>query len=257
MTTAVQTQNDVAIAALNGAVGGLTAEEISEELDGATPRYSQVKIPSGGGIAFEVPGEDPESPDIKKDITGIIVWHHGANAYWANKGDTTDAAPDCSSIDGKTGIRNADYANAFGEGLSCSCATCPLNQFGSGEGGKGKACKNMKRLYILTDESLFPYCLTLPPTSLGAFTDYVTMNLSRGRKVCDVITQITLAKRENKTGQSYSVAVFKALGELSEENRQASRNYRETIKAFVQRGQDVAQELGGATVDMETGEIID
>ena len=68
MTTAVQTQNDVAIAALNGAVGGLTAEEISEELDGATPRYSQVKIPSGGGIAFEVPGEDPESPDIKKDI---------------------------------------------------------------------------------------------------------------------------------------------------------------------------------------------
>lgn len=250
--TAVQKNEDYAIIALNGAADGLTAEEINEELDGAIPRYAQVKIPSGGSIAFEVPGEDPESPDIKKDITGVIVYHHGANAYWADKGDS-DAPPTCSSIDGKTGVKNADYVDAFGEGNICSCATCPLNQFGSGEGGRGKACKNMKKLYILTADSLFPLCLTLPPTSIGAYTDYVTLQLSRGRKVCDVVTQITLTKKENKTGQAYSVAVFKALGELNEQHRHASRVYRDSIKACLNAGQNIQ---ANTTVDIETGEIV-
>lgn len=253
MSKDLQTTDNFNIAALNGAAGGLTAEEINEELDGATPRYAQVKIPSGGGIAFEVPGEDPESPDIKKDITGIIVYHHSSNAYWEDHDGDNNTPPTCSSLDGKTGVRNADYANAFNEGMLQDCATCPLNMFGSGEGGKGKACKNMKKLYVLTLDSIFPYCLTLPPTSIGAFTDYVTLNLAKGRKVCDVVTKITLAKKENKTGQAYSVAVFRFAGELPEETREASRNYRNTIKACVQQ----IPSVDPVTVDTETGEILD
>lgn len=220
------------LAALDEGVG-LSAEEIAEELGGEAPKYPQVKIPSGGGLALEVPGEDPGNPDVTKQLEGVVVWHHSVNAYWESR-DTTNEPPACSSIDGK-----------FGEhaGITTPCRDCPMNQFGSGEGGKGKACKNMKRLYILTKDSLFPYALTLPPTSIRAWTDYVSSLLQKGRKACDVVTRVSLAKKENPSGQPYSVAVFANAGGLDEGTRDRARAYRETIKAFVAAGQDVAHEL--------------
>ena len=37
---------------------------IREELDGlGSIPFDVVKIPSGGGVAFEVPGDDPDNPD--------------------------------------------------------------------------------------------------------------------------------------------------------------------------------------------------
>ena len=213
--------------------GSLSPEEIAEELGGEAPKYPQVKIPSGGGLAFEVPGEDPSSPDVAKQLEGVVVWHHSVNAYWESK-DTTNTPPTCSSIDGQFGLH---------DGITIPCKECPMNQFGSGEGGKGKACKNMKRLYILTPDSLFPFALTLPPTSIRAWTDYVSSLLQRGHKACDVVTRVSLAKKENAAGQPYSVAVFSNAGGLDEAVREKARSYRETIRAFVSAGHDVAQEL--------------
>ena len=38
---------------------GALAEAIAEEMDGlGTVPFDRVKIPSGGGLAFEIPGED-------------------------------------------------------------------------------------------------------------------------------------------------------------------------------------------------------
>ena len=35
------------------------AELFSEELDGLRPSFEKIKIPAGGGLAYEVPGDDP------------------------------------------------------------------------------------------------------------------------------------------------------------------------------------------------------
>lgn len=52
------------------------AQVIHEELDGLGPiPFDTVKVPSGGGIAFEVPSDDPESPDSEKSLVGVIVYH--------------------------------------------------------------------------------------------------------------------------------------------------------------------------------------
>ena len=36
----------------------------------------RVKIPSGGGLAFELPGEDDENPESATEIVGVILDHH-------------------------------------------------------------------------------------------------------------------------------------------------------------------------------------
>lgn len=57
---------------------------IREELDGlGSIPFDVVKIPSGGGVAFEVPGDDPDNPDVVKELTGVIIEHHPMNSYWA------------------------------------------------------------------------------------------------------------------------------------------------------------------------------
>ena len=48
--------------------------EIAEEMDGLGDiSFDSIKIPSGGGLAFEVPGDDPENPGIEKEICGVIL----------------------------------------------------------------------------------------------------------------------------------------------------------------------------------------
>ena len=79
------------------------AEVIAEEMDGLSIEFDRVKIPSGGGLAFEVPGDDPDEPDMKKEIVGVIVDQHAVNAYWAVKYSGQNNPPDCSSMDGKVG----------------------------------------------------------------------------------------------------------------------------------------------------------
>ena len=56
----VKKEENTAVAYGTGANLG---ELFAEELDGLTPSFERIKIPAGGGLAFEVPGDDPDSPD--------------------------------------------------------------------------------------------------------------------------------------------------------------------------------------------------
>lgn len=142
-------------------------EALIEELgEDAKIPYDRVKIPSGGTTAFEVPSDDPDNPDIEKEIEGIIVYAQKINAYWKDAYSGDNTSPDCSSNDGKVGVE-------FETGEIHKCVDCPFNEFKSGPNGVGKACKNMRRLYIIRTGCTLPIVLTLPPTSLRAYEDYV------------------------------------------------------------------------------------
>lgn len=39
------------------------ADVMCAEMDGLSAAFERVKIPSGGGVMFEIPGENPEEPD--------------------------------------------------------------------------------------------------------------------------------------------------------------------------------------------------
>ena len=79
-------------------------EALADEYAGLEFSIDRVKLPAGGGTAFEVPAEDGEDTEMVKDITGVILYNHLAYAYYASAFAGGHAAPDCSSIDGATGI---------------------------------------------------------------------------------------------------------------------------------------------------------
>lgn len=192
-------------------------QTFKEEMDGlGTMPIDVIKIPSGGGIAFEVPGDDPESPDMAKEIVGVIVAHKPQNAYWQDAYNGDNANPDCQSLDGKTGINSAT-------GEVRDCDSCPFNQFGSaknaqGQPTKGKACKNTHRLYLLQEGAMFPVIINLPPTSIKSFKDYLTKRLLlRGKKSSSVVTKIALKKATSGDGITYSQCVFTKAGDLSKD----------------------------------------
>ena len=41
-------------------------EELSEDFDGLQMSFQRVKIPAGGALQFEIPGDDPENPEYER-----------------------------------------------------------------------------------------------------------------------------------------------------------------------------------------------
>ena len=223
----------------NLALDNSIMEAMAEELgDDAVIPYDRIKIPSGGLTAFEIPGDDPDNPDTVKEIVGIIVYAHNINAYWQNAYDGENNPPDCSSTDGKTGI-------VFETGEMHNCKNCPLNQFGSGKSNKGKACKNMMRLYILQEGSPLPLILTLPPTSIKAYKDYVGRQIvTKGLRSYHVVTRITLKKEKNAGGIIYSKAQFAKVGKVPDSMKDTLAEYFNSMKESVSNIEVNAEDYG-------------
>jgi len=232
---------------------GVDAYDPSEYEDIA-PEFPRVKIPAGGALAFELPNpDDPDDPIASKTIEGVIVYQHNANAYWEDT-DGSGSPPDCSSQDGHTG-----YGAPGG-----ACAACPYNQFGSGEGGLGKACKNMRNIYLLRDGDMLPLLISLPPTSLKAFQVYANNIRFAGRALSGVRTQVSLKKQEGN-GNTYSVAVFRMTGTLAPALAETGKQYAAEIRSSIKqlRADRSAPEgdynIPGASttgsMDPETGEL--
>lgn len=210
-------------------ISGDLAQAIVEEMDGlgALP-FDKVKFPSGGGIAFELPGEDENNPEIKAEITGVILDHYPVNAYWKTKFTGSKEAPDCSSYDGKQGIDRVT-------GEVKDCARCPYNQFGSissdDKNDKRKACKNIHRVVLLREGNPIPLVLSLPSTSIKCMRDYIAKRIIlKGLRCWQVVTKITLKKAQNATGIAYSRAVFTFVGKLSPEQTKEAEAMKEQVK---------------------------
>lgn len=191
------------------------AKEILDELsdiDNLLPRaMGRIKMGSGGMRAFSVHEIGEEAPDVATSITCAIIHSHDCNAYWSRPMEESgdDKAPDCVSSDGIEGVRRDS-----GEIIACN--TCPCNKYGSDpRGGNGKACKNMRRLYLMRETDQFPMIMDLPPTALYAFADYrVNIGIKKRQKMLNVLTRITLAQKKNKSAIEYNVPVFTPVGVL-------------------------------------------
>ena len=219
---------------------------LSEELAGLSGTFERVRIPAGGGTIFEIPGDDPDSPEALKDFTAVILHHHPLYAFYRTKYAGGSNPPDCGSFDGVTG--EGDPGG--------SCVACPYNQFGSGEGG-GKACKNRRRIYLLREGEIFPMLLSLPTGSLKDFTRYLMRLLGKGLKSNAVLTRFTLKKAVNAGGIAFSQAQFSQARVLTPEELTLVLPLSEQVKAFSARvGYDVEPVSEPVSqIDPETGEI--
>lgn len=197
----MENQNDMPIIDMDGFAGLLRHESlniiIAEECQGLEFSFDRVKFPAGGGTTFEVPSDESAEGEPVKELTGVIIYNHPSNVYYQSKYAGGKNPPDCSSFDGVMGIGNPGGY----------CADCPYNKFGSGE-GKGKLCKNKRTLYLLRPGERFPLTISLPVGSIKSFAQYVKSQLSKGRRISNVVTKISLKKAVNASGITYSQAVF-------------------------------------------------
>lgn len=206
----------------------LRAQAASITTSVALPRIS---IMAGGAGLFEF-STDGQTADR---FTGVVLNNHPTNILWdrpyggqALAEDDPNRFPACSSDDGITGIpregfRHAGLNGGIGDGVATvECRTCPYNQWGTGDmfkpqgNKKGKAVTNQRKVYILLDGNQVPFELTLPPTSLSAFDEYLTSLLNRNLPVQAVVTEFRQEKKQKGT-MKYAEARFTMVGTLTQE----------------------------------------
>lgn len=201
-----------------------SSEDLADDMDGLQLTMQRVKIPGGGNLQFEIRSDDPDNPDYERKLVGVILYHHLANAYWPEGSEYDDNVPPfCQSFDGKQG-----YGEPGGV-----CAACAFNQFGSTANGSGKACKNMRQIYLLRSGEYLPLQLSLPPTSLRPFNDFMNLAfVARRRPSYSAIVEIGL-KRAESGGYTYSVATFRKVRDLEGEGLAAVKSYAANFKEQV------------------------
>jgi hypothetical protein len=138
---------------------------------------SRIGAPAGNRIkvtqkkTFRMPsGEESPGP-----IKAVILDFISGNYFYPGVYDPDDITPpDCFAL----GVEVAtmvphDTAPAK---QSDACATCPQNQFGTAQRGKGKACQNARVLALLAPDAQEDspiMTLKVSPTGLRAYDGYV------------------------------------------------------------------------------------
>lgn len=212
-------------------------EVFAANLEGLTTtfQFEKIKMPSGGGLAFTIPTD--EKPIAASTIKGVIIDHYGVKAYWKEAFTGENNPPNCASMDGINGtLRNEDDTVSA---KTISCATCPYNQFGSGikvnakgekVATKGKACKDIHRIYMLSEGMILPYLIPLPPTSKGTIRDYMKKLTARFKPFYAVVTEISLITDKNDDGIEYSKAVMAKVADLTPQEAAEMKKYSAVLK---------------------------
>lgn len=191
----------------------------------------RINIMAGGAGLFE----NTADGTTFNEFAGVVLNNHPTNILWdrpyggqALAEDDPNRFPACSSTDGVTGIpregfRHAGLNGGTGDGVTAVvCRTCPYNQWGTGDmfkpqgNKKGKAVTNQRKVYILLDGNQVPFELTLPPTSLSAFDEYLTTLINRNLPVQAVVTKFQQEKKQKGT-MKYAEARFSMAGTLTQE----------------------------------------
>ena len=213
--------------------------DIKDNLEGVTPRLPQIVIKHGAEM-FAFPDESKS-----ESFDGFIVDFVNCNAYWDKAVDEGggDEPPRCASPDG--------IAPNTDDPISASCAGCAKNQFGSSQdGSKGKACKNMRRLHIYLDSlgETVPYRLTVPPSSLRAVDEYLTVLTSKGLPYRAVRTVFSLEPMR-KGGMEWSALKLRHEGVINtKEDAEMILRMKQTFLAAMRYQEVRADEYGNGSV---------
>lgn len=141
----------------------IEGDETTKALMGGGSTAKRISI-RGGIFRMVVGGKEVAKNEARSmDVVIVKAAEHVARQYYAGtyNPDSAGEAPDCWSSDG----RKPDAGVEKPQGASC--ATCPQNIAGSGQ-GKSRACRFQQRLAVVMAGDLEGdvYQLALPATSI-------------------------------------------------------------------------------------------
>lgn len=141
---------------------------------------NQLGQSSGNKIKVEPTGDFvlPDGMNLGNEIQVVVVDFATHHDFYAGPFNKDNPEPPICYARGKDLTTLAPEADSP-EIQADKCASCPMNQFGSGQNGKSKACKNSRALAVLVVDPENPdahnapeapiYSLILPPTSIKSF----------------------------------------------------------------------------------------
>lgn len=232
---------------------------------------SRVKI-APGGIGQFLMGDD-----TAKNFTAIVAISQKIRGYWPGSG--TGAPPLCSSPDGRIGyFADAPDPRQMEDAMRSAkphpgvvlmahqdaafpphfdCAACQMNQWGSehqrrGGVGKGKACKEMRRLLLLIDGWTLPALMSLPPTSIRAWDAYCSAQAAKKSAYFAVRTKFELDSAQSNGGETYNVVRVSMAGPVDAEQLPLVAEIRQQYRALV-GGLPVVADEYDTTVSTDDG----
>ncbi len=167
----------------------MQANAALSEAEHSEPVPVRYKLVGQGGTPFFV---NDATGEAAKTLTVRVAFYHSARVMFDQSDENSDdkKPPLCTSHDGKIGqYQDENEVKAFRE-----CASCPFNQFGSDpKTGIGKACKSLRRLYVLVDGAEdIPAIINLPPSSLKVWDKFASAVRFRGQMVSNYELKLSL-----------------------------------------------------------------
>lgn len=210
---------------------------------------TRIKMPTGGGLKWTVPSIRGEQN--LEELEGIIIHQRDTRAYWEKNIDEGGGGqpPDCASEDGYTGVGKPGG----------NCAECPMNKWGTEKkAGRGKACKELKIVYVLPKGRQFlPYVFILPPTSLKPMQNYFLGLASEGIRSDTVRTRFRLKEAVNQGGTKYAQVdprLPEKDAELTPDEVEAIRAYVAAVRPALERRPVIVQsDVAGPEADDTEG----
>lgn len=203
------------------------AEAFRENLGGASLSafdFQRIRVPAGGGIAWELLNVASGEIETPKTFEGIIVAWNGQKSFWKTSLDDSAARrtpPDCYSLDTKKGIGNPGI----------ECARCPNNVFGTAKNntGRGKACRDVRMIFLMRAHDVMPSLLIAPPTSLKPVHQYFMDVASNALPYWSVVTRFALKRRDDGP-KPYSQIEPSVVGSIPRDAMPAVRAYSRMLK---------------------------
>jgi hypothetical protein len=243
---------DLAVASAEATPAELV-EALQETLGGKLRPWDLQRIvwPAGKATTWEIPTAGGETTPAK-EIVAVPVLAQTTRLFWekrdAKRGEDVPP-PDCKSDDGET-AQPTERGRALG--ATGVCATCPLAQWG--EGNRPPACKERRDLYLLLEGQFFPMVLSVPPSSIKIWRDYIKPLSLQGITPWMAVTRFKLTTETGAGGDPYASLKLEYVGKLPPEQKGRIKEYRETLLATFKAGLEATRaERGGRQVE-RTGE---
>jgi len=161
----------------------------------------------------------PDGDETPGPIEVVILDFNSQNLLWTAAYDKDNPVPpECfalsepASLGGK--ITDMTPSDNSPDKQADDCASCPMNQFGTDDRGRGKACKNTRALAVISNldpdvpQDEVPILLvSVSPGGLKRFDNYVRTLSSKGVTPITVVTELSLDPNED-----YPSLHFKATG---------------------------------------------
>lgn len=196
---------------------------------GVLPR---ITLKHAGTVGFGVERVDLEEAEElvtgKKGLDAIILYCHPVRVYWAKPFDEREAEelPTCVSLDAQTGICEGEAPR--------SCLKCEYARWGTALGGEGRgqACRQRTRMFLLPREEVIPHIFEIPTTSLQVPQKYAVGLAGKRLHTYAVVTHFGATAAKNRDGIEYSRLEMNLVGALPDDAVERLLPMREAVMAM-------------------------